>query len=668
MFKLKSLKTQMMVTFSLILLFSILCITLLSFQLSSKALTGRATESMNDMANEGAKVIKSRITSVFNSMNSIANIHIVQNFSTNPDLAMDVLKNETKRSGHLRMGLGDLNGNLVFTDGTKANLAKDDNYNQVLNGKELIGGPAVSAVNKTVILVYFVPIRQDGKVVGVLTASRDGNALSDMVSDIKYGKSGFAGLVNKTGTFVAHPNKQYVLDQMNAIEKAKDEPDFLELGNLTSKMTKEESVKGTYTKDNIEYMLVSTAIPEYNWDLFITVPKGEIVADAHKQRNLLVLLSSIFIVLGAIVTYMVATRICRPLTKASKQLSILATGDFTSEISDSLLKTKYETGDLIRSMAQMQGSIRHILAQVAEESAAVNDVLVGINVNVEHLNQDMGKISATTQEISSGMEESAASTEQMNATLEEIEKSAESIATKAQDSTVVVQEAYELASRMRNDSTSSYQETSDIYIREKAVLEQAISESNAVYQVTELSQTILDIAAQTNLLALNASIEAARAGEAGRGFSVVSGEIRKLAEHSKVTAERIQVISSSVLDAVQRLAESSNQIIGFIDKRVIVDYGNIVNSSEQVSEQSQSMNDAVMDFGATSEELLASIQSMVSAISEISQAVNHGADSASAIADKTSSVSDLSGGIVEMAEKAKQISLRLSESVSQFKL
>lgn len=63
-------------------------------------------------------------------------------------------------------------------------------------------------------------------------------------------------------------------------------------------------------------------------------------------------------------------------------------------------------------------------------------------------------------------------------------------------------------------------------------------------------------------------IEAAHAGETGKGFAVVADEIRVLADHSRNTANNIQDISVAVTQAVEDLAKSANDLLGFIDEAV----------------------------------------------------------------------------------------------------
>ena len=81
--------------------------------------------------------------------------------------------------------------------------------------------------------------------------------------------------------------------------------------------------------------------------------------------------------------------------------------------------------------------------------------------------------------------------------------------------------------------------------------------NNATKEIQQAIDIINNIASKTNLLSLNASIEAARAGEAGRGFSVVAGEIRALAEQSKKSAEAIERI-------IRTLEEKSNTSVSNI--------------------------------------------------------------------------------------------------------
>lgn len=243
-----------------------------------------------------------------------------------------------------------------------------------------------------------------------------------------------------------------------------------------------------------------------------------------------------------------------------------------------------------------------------------------------------------------------------------------SIAQKSQEGALQAGEINKRAEETKENVQVSQKKAYEIFISTKTELEKAIEASKIVEQINVLSESIMEITSQTNLLALNAAIEAARAGDAGRGFSVVAEEIRKLAEQSKDTVIEIQNITSKVTEAVKNLSDSSGKVLNFMSTDVNDDYNAMLNVADKYSEDAKFVDNLVTEFSSTSEELLASLQDVLKTIEGVAQAASEGADGTTNIANRVSEINNKSHEVLEHVLKTEEGAERLKGEISKYQI
>lgn len=348
-----------------------------------------------------------------------------------------------------------------------------------------------------------------------------------------------------------------------------------------------------------------------------------------------------------------------PLKRVVKSLEILSEGDFSVEISKQDILRKDEIGDMARAARNMINSIKILIKSVAQESNHSKESSKEVNRSIYNMNESIQNVTYKVQELSGSIQEVAASTEETNASTDDIKLEVENIAFKAQQ---VAEKSLDLNEKVK----ISKDQTDGLYTLSKRDLTRAIEESKAVEKINVLSQDILGLSEQTNLLALNAAIEAARAGEAGKGFAVVAEEVKKLAQASSNTTTEIQGISKIVIEAVNKLSITSNEMLKFIEEKIINDYKQFEKAGEDYKRDAQYYNEISQDLSSTTETLFSSIENITKVMEEI---VNNSNNIACFSTDVTAEIEEAASNL-NVVEKQVALNMesstKLEESISKF--
>ena len=375
----------------------------------------------------------------------------------------------------------------------------------------------------------------------------------------------------------------------------------------------------------------------------------------------------LLLIVGVLVA-MIALDIIHSVRNISASINVIAGGDFVQKVPKKLVNRKDDFGNLAKTLEGMRHSLRGLLAQVKNESVNIDHVVESIDANVFTLNSEIEDVSATTQELAASTEETAASADQINSMTQQIDDAAREIATRAQDGATEAEDIHKRASQSKTNAVENRQKMEQMQAEIRSSLQKALEDAKVVEKIGILADSILNITGQTNLLALNASIEAARAGDAGRGFAVVAEEIRVLAEQSQEAVANIQAVTENVSSAVGNLAKDSNRLLDYVDQDVVESFALFEKMADDYNADATKINELVSDFSATSEELLASINSISEAIDGITLASNDSAAGTTNIAQKTVSIVNESSEVMKSAKVAEQSAEELRKNVDNFKI
>lgn len=665
--------------FGLIVLIGCLALWLVSENRAGSALEAEARDAMLKVAKQTAETVDTRIQARIYVVEALANRNVIRGIQGDREATLEeklrVLSEELKQAeslGFKRFAIIDLNGNAIYQNGNTANLADREYFRKALEGKTHVSSTLVSKVDQTVIFGYATPIRHyaTGEIVGVLAGIVDGAKFSELVSSINYGRTGYAFAVDTTGKTIAHKETERVLSEENIIEQAKSEPALAPLAEIVSRMAKGEEGVATFTFQGQEMIIAYAPIKTTGWSIAVTAPKAEVLDRVTSLNRALLLVSLVIIILALTLTFAMATSITKPIVNLTRIVKRFAEYDFSFDEKDEAvkyLKRKDEIGQIANALAGMQVNITSLVKELKAEAQTLAGNSENLSAASEEIAASSGEVAKAIQQVAAGASEQAGHLQEILGLIENITSNLERVYTELGRVKTNSEETSRLADTGKKELDRLIVSIRSVREAFKVVVERLEVLKGSVSQVEEILDVINGIAEQTNLLALNAAIEAARAGEAGRGFAVVADEVRKLAEQSRSSSDKIRVllnnITSETNEVVTTSEEVTRQVAGQLEnvERTVKAFDNILGSVAAMAPMIEATYREVDSTMKAKDVVLDRVQS-ISAVAE---------ETSASAQEISASAEELSASTQEISANAQQVldvAKRLEEQVERFKV
>ena len=525
-------------------------------------------------------------------------------------------------------------------------------------GKTIMTSAYQSTIGEPVICVSKKIVSDNGDDVGCMSIEVSLSDLTDFISNISLGKTGYVMLVQGDGTILADPKhadlnfKTLAESGIGAFARFADAGD----GPMTAEFDGKKWDAHVYSMKDV------------GWKIIACIERAEISDSVYGFIRNIAFVGAGMCVIFFVLLLVLSGRLLAFFDKLHGIFSKIASGDITGRVA---YKGKDEIGSLIRyfnqtmdNMALMFGSLRResetmkeigetLSADMAESASAVHE----ITANIEGVKQQVQTQAASVTETASTIDSILRVIQSVNASVEAQAKCVES-------SSAAVEQMIANIDSIGKVFEENNKTIQDLYKQSVNGKEGAAKANEIVSKVAEqsgllmeASQVIQNIASQTNLLAMNAAIEAAHAGEAGKGFAVVADEIRKLAEESNTQGKHIGTVLNETAEVIGLLTESG--------QTAEQAFNGVYGLAERVASQEQAVVQAMNEQQKAGADVLRAMQEISEATTTVQSGSSEIVDGGTEISKEMARLGDLTRVITdsmnEMALGAVQINNAVQE-------
>lgn len=544
-------------------------------------------------------------------------------------------------------------GGLTISDNTggslrerKISVADRGYFKEAKKGNINISSPVISKASGDPVTVIAIPLYDaSGKFAGIFATVLKMGLLSDKITEMKIGETGYPYMVDGKGTFIAHPKKEYILDlNLTKLEG---------METFASHALKKETGVEEYTFKGVDKTAGFSRVKLTNWVVITTQNNDEFLEAGREIRNMILIVGAIFLILTIFAILAFVRRIMNQLGEDPSTLAVIA--------------NRIAQGDLTIDFDSGSGPNAGVYADMKEMAQNLSGMLGEIQTGVQTLTASSTELSTISSRMADNAEQTSERSNNVATAAEEMTTNMNSVAAASEETTVnlqmIVSAAEEMSATINEIATNTSkgsQTTSEAVQKAREISQKVDNLGRAALQINKVTDTISDISEQTNLLALNATIEAARAGEAGKGFAVVASEIKALADQTADATDEIAQRIAEVQGTTQESVKAIEEIVSIIDEINSI-VTTVATAIEEQSATTREISNNVSQAASGVQDVNDNVNQTSAVAGEVAQDIHKVSEAAEEINTGSNQVNISAGELSELAEK-------LNELVHRFKI